>query len=258
MRLRAVEGIPEVVDGDDIAAMLDELDPPQSDDVVVIASTIVSKAEGRGRLLDAYTPGERAKEIADRLDRRHGGSRDPRFAQAVIEESEEIVIDDPFLLTVTRFGHTGVNAGIDRSNLPEDADILLLPADPMASATRIHETLESNPPVVISDTSGRPFRHGQRGVAIGWAGMPATRDWRGHPDRTGHELSVTVEAVVDELAAAANLLAGEADDGLPVVYVEDWYVDDITGTDRLFRSAEDDYVRQALRSWEYRPSSDNG
>lgn len=250
MRVRAVEGIPEINEGDDIAAMLDDIDSPTADDVVVVASTIVSKAEDRGRSLDTYEPTERAIEIAGNLDDRHGGTRDPRFAQAILEESNEVLIDDPFLLTVTRFGHIGVNAGIDRSNLPTGADILLLPEDPMASAKELHRNLQHTPPVIISDTSGRPFRLGQRGVAIGWAGLPATRDWRGKTDRRGHELAVTVEAIIDELAAAANLLAGEADGGKPVVYIEDWFDETVTGTEELFREAEDDYVRQALRSWE--------
>lgn len=255
MRLRAVEGIPEIVAGDDIAAILTELDPPGPDTVVVISSTIVSKAEDRGRRLDEFDPSDRAIEIAKRLDRRDGGSRDPRFAQAVLEESDEILIDDPFLLTVTTFGHTGVNAGIDRTNIPVGADILLLPADPITSARRIHERLDSSPPVILSDTSGRPFRHGQRGVAIGWAGMPATLDWRGETDRQGRPLEVTVEAVVDELASAANLLGGEASGGYPVVYIDGWYTGEFEGNDQLFRDRETDFVRDALLDWSYSSQS---
>ena len=251
MRLRAIEGIPEIVEGDDIGGMLDELDQPAATEVVVIASTIVSKAEGRGRCLDEYEASRRARAIADRLNRRDGGERDPRFAQAVLAESEELIIEDPFLLSATHFGHIGVNAGIDRTNLPEDADILLMPANPMDSAQRIHNQLQHSPPVIISDTSGRPFRRGQRGVAIGWAGIPATRDWRGYRDRRGKVLQVTVEAVVDELASAANLVTGESDEGRPVVYVEDWYQGPFEGDDELFRPIETDFVRQALREWEF-------
>lgn len=250
MKLRAVEGIPDIVDGDDIATILDELDAPGPDEVVVIASTIVSKAEGRGHSLDAYEASPRAVEIAERLNQRDGRSRDPRFAEAVLQESVELLIESPFLLAVTHFGHIGVNAGIDRTNVPEGADILLLPSDPMESAARIHRRLEHRPPVIVTDTSGRPFRRGQRGVAIGWAGLPAMNDWRGATDLTGRELAVTVEAVVDELAAAANLVTGEADGGRPVVYVEDWPHDEISGDNRLFRSEEEDFVRQALREWE--------
>jgi len=87
-------------------------------------------------------------------------------------------MEAPFLLTETRFGHVGVNAGIDRSNTG-DADILLLPKRPSESAERIQSKLDADVAVVVTDTSGRPFRHGQRGVALGWVGMPASRDWRG-------------------------------------------------------------------------------
>lgn len=251
MHVRPVTGIPEVRPGDDIGTMLDAIDPPDADDVVVVASTIVSKAEDRGRTLDAYIPGERARSIAERLSERSGEQKDPRFAQAVIEESSELLMEEPFLLAVTRFGHIGVNAGIDRTNITDGSDIQLLPTDPRASARRIRSQLESTPPVVIADTCGRPFRRGQRGVAIGWAGLPATRDWRGQTDRQGRTLHVTVEAIVDELAAAANLVMGEADDGRPVVYVEGWLPEALQGGDELFRDEETDFVRQALRAWRY-------
>ncbi|MFP4590449.1 MAG: coenzyme F420-0:L-glutamate ligase [Halobacteriales archaeon] len=249
MELRAVGGLPEIKASDDIGTMLADRDPPPEGAVVIVASTIVSKAEGRGRRLEAYEPGPRAERIAARLGERAGEPKDPRFAQAVLEESEELLIEDPFLLAVTRFGHVGVNAGIDRTNLPDGADVLLLPRDPSASAARIRGALPGSPPVIVADTSGRPFRIGQRGVAIGWAGMPATRDWRGRRDRRGRTLHVTVEAVVDELAGAANLLMGEADGGTPVVYVGDLDIEGIVGGDRLFRRDADDIVRAALRAW---------
>ncbi|PSQ43675.1 coenzyme F420-0:L-glutamate ligase, partial [Halobacteriales archaeon SW_7_68_16] len=171
---------------------------------------------GRGRRADlsAFEPGERARDIAARIGDLAGEGKDPRFAQAVIEESRRLLTDEPLMLAVTRFGHVAVNAGIDRSNVP-GADLLLLPEDPAASAERLHEQV--GVPVVVTDTSGRPFRQGQRGVAVGWAGLPAARDYRGERDRDGRELGVTVEAVVDELAAAANLITGEADAGLPAV-----------------------------------------
>lgn len=242
----AVDGLPEVRPGDDIAAMVDERVTLGPDDVVCVASTVVSKAEGRQADLDAFPAGERARSIADRLGDLAGERRDPRFAQAVIEESEELLLTVPFMLTVTRFGHVGVNAGIDRSNVP-DADLLLLPEDPTASAERLHRRLDT--PVVVTDTSGRPFRYGQRGVAIGWAGLPAARDWRGERDRTGREMSATVQAVVDELAATANLLTGEGAGGTPVAVIRDWTFGDHDGDDSLFRDEEDDIVRAALREY---------
>jgi len=242
----AVDGLPEVRPGDDVAAMVDERVTLGPDDVVCVASTVISKAEGRQADLDAFPAGERARSIASRLGDLAGEAKDPRFAQAVIEESEELLLTSPFMLTVTRFGHVGVNAGIDRSNVP-DADLLLLPEDPTASAERLHRRLDT--PVVVTDTSGRPFRYGQRGVAIGWAGLPAARDWRGERDRTGREMSATVQAVVDELSATANLLTGEGAGGTPVAVIRDWTFGDHDGDDSLFRDEKDDIVRAALREY---------
>ncbi|WP_227352777.1 coenzyme F420-0:L-glutamate ligase [Haladaptatus salinisoli] len=250
MNVFAVPGIPEVESGDDIAALVEERVDLEPGDVLLVASTIVSKAEGRAFDLSAFPASPRAEELAARLSEISGEEKDPRFAQAVLEESTEIIVEAPFLLTATRFGHVGVNAGIDRSNTG-DADLLLLPKRPSESAARIRERLSVDVPVVVTDTCGRPFRHGQRGVALGWAGMPASRDWRGERDRDGHELEVTVESVVDELASAANLVTGEGDDGLPVVVVRGWEFGNHEGSDKLFRAVEGDFVRQALRGWEF-------
>jgi len=250
MDVFAVEGLPEVGPGDDLAALIDGRVDLRDGDILTVASTVVSKAEGRGVDLSAFEPGERAREIADRISEIAGEQKDPRFAQAVLEESEEILLAAPFILAVTHFGHVTVNAGIDRSNVP-DSDLLLLPEDPTASARRLSEAL--GVPVIVTDTSGRPFRGGQRGVAIGWAGLSACRDWRGEHDREGRELTATVEAVVDELAAAANLLTGEGSDGRPAAVVRDWEFGDHEGHDDLFRDREGDLVRQALTEYEYEP-----
>ena len=269
MELRSVSDLPEVRQGDDLADLIRARTDLVAGDVVVVASTVVSKAEGRTADCAEYLPGPRARELAARLERLTGESKDPRFAQAVLEESTEVILEAPFLLTETRFGHVCVNAGIDRSNVP-DADLLLLPTNPMASAERIRDGLREgvatgpseasagagsagveDVAVVVTDTCGRPFRHGQRGVALGWAGMPASRDWRGECDREGRELGVTVQSVVDELAAAANLVAGEGAGGTPVVVVRDFHFGDLEGSDELFRPVETDFVRQALREWSY-------
>src|SRR6056297_374007 len=247
MELFAVPDLPEIREGDDLAAMIGERVDLREDDVVVVASTVVSKAEGRVFDLDDFPASPRAREVADRLAEVAGEEKDPRFAQAVIEESTELVMEAPFLLTATRFGHVGVNAGIDRSNVP-DGDLLLLPKRPSESAAEIADGLPTDR-VVVTDTCGRPFRHGQRGVAIGWDGLPASRDWRGQSDRDGRELGVTVQNVVDELAAAANLVAGEGDGGTPIVVVRDWSFGDHDGSDAHFRAVAGDFVRQALREW---------
>jgi coenzyme F420-0:L-glutamate ligase/coenzyme F420-1:gamma-L-glutamate ligase len=230
-----------------VAGLIAEQIELRPNDVVCVASTIVSKAEGRQRGLEEYEAGERARSIAARVGELAGEEKDPRFAQAVIEASDELLIDFPIMLAVTPFGHITVNAGIDRSNLP-DADLLLLPESPGASAQALHEQLDAR--VVVTDTSGRPFRYGQRGVALGWAGLPAARDWRGEFDREGKELEATVQAVVDELAAAANLVTGEGDGGTPVAVIRDWDFGDHDGSDALFREEADDIVRRALTAWE--------
>ncbi|WP_439028587.1 coenzyme F420-0:L-glutamate ligase [Haloarchaeobius sp. DT45] len=250
MELLPVPDVPEIREGDDLAAIVSDRFDLEPDDVVVVASTIVSKAEGRSADLADFPAGPRAREIAQNLEAITGDEKDPRFAQAVLEESTELLMEEPFLLTETRFGHVGVNAGIDRSNVPGH-DLLLLPENPSASAQRIHEGLEHENPVVVTDTSGRPFRHGQTAVAIGWAGMPASRDWRGEHDRDGRELGVTVQCVVDELAAAANLVSGEGAGGMPVTVVRGWEFGDLEGHDDVFRNVDSDFVRQALRGWEY-------
>jgi len=309
MELLAVPDLPEVEPGDDLAGLVADRVDLEPGDVVVVASTVVSKAEGRAADLSEFPAGPRAREVAARLADATGDERDPRFAQAILEESTELLMTVPFVLTETRFGHVTVNAGIDRSNVP-GADLLLLPRAPGESARRIRRGLltragidggdradtvgergketdghgagrdQAAPAtdgagpasgrdapglggetpdcvdgvgVVVSDTSGRPFRTGQRGVAVGWAGLPPTRDWRGDTDRTGRELAVTVEAVVDELAAAANLVAGEGDDGTPAVVVRDWSFGDHDGGERLFRDVDSDFVRQALRDWQFDP-----
>ncbi|MFC7073593.1 coenzyme F420-0:L-glutamate ligase [Halovenus rubra] len=246
MNVFAVEGLPEIRPGDDIAALIEQQVDIEPDDVVCVASTIVSKAERRQADHADFPAGERAKQIAANIGEIAGEKKDPRFAQAVLEESEELLLEAPMMLAVTRFGHITVNAGIDRSNVP-DAELLLLPEDPTASAKRIHNELDV--PVVVTDTSGRPFRHGQRGVALGWAGLPAARDWRGTLDRDGREMDVTVQAVVDELAAASNLITGEGAGGTPVAVVRDWEFGDFDGSDALFREEEDDLIRPALKEW---------
>ncbi|WP_135667580.1 coenzyme F420-0:L-glutamate ligase [Halorhabdus rudnickae] len=250
MEVFAVEGLPEVRPGDDLSALIDEHVDLQDGDVLTVASTIVSKAEGRHADLADFDPGDRAREIAARIGDVAGERKDPRFAQAVIEQSEEIILASPFILAVTRFGHITVNAGIDRSNVP-GSDLLLLPEDPTASATGLCKALDV--PVIVTDTSGRAFRQGQRGVAVGWAGLPACRDWRGEYDREGREMTATVEAVADELAATANLVTGEGSDGLPVAVIRDWEFGDHAGHDALFRDRESDFVRQALADYEYDP-----
>jgi coenzyme F420-0:L-glutamate ligase / coenzyme F420-1:gamma-L-glutamate ligase len=215
----AVEGLPEVRPGDDIAALIAERarEPITGEDVVVIAHKVVSKAEGRVRALADVQPGQRAAELADA----HG--KDPRHVQVVLDESKEILrASHGVLICVTRHGFVCANAGVDASNAPAPDTLVLLPLDPDASARRIRAAFRTRtgaaPAVVITDSFGRAWRHGQCDVAIGCAGIAPLEDWRGRRDAVGREMSATWIAIADELASAADL-ARTKDAKQPVVIV---------------------------------------
>jgi coenzyme F420-0:L-glutamate ligase/coenzyme F420-1:gamma-L-glutamate ligase len=215
----AVEGLPEVQPGDDIAALIaaSTPEPVSGDDVVVIAHKIVSKAEGRIKSLADVQPTPRAVELAAA----HG--KDPRHVQVVLDESKEILrASHGVLICVTRHGFVCANAGVDASNTPAPETLVLLPVDPDASARRIRAGLAQQfgvaPAVVITDSFGRAWRHGQCDVAIGCAGIAPLEDWRGRRDAVGRELTATWIAVADELASAADL-ARTKDAKQPVVIV---------------------------------------
>jgi coenzyme F420-0:L-glutamate ligase/coenzyme F420-1:gamma-L-glutamate ligase len=157
----------------------------------------------------------------------------------------DVLLEKPFLLVKTRFGHIGVNAGIDQSNVG-DARILLLPEDPKKSAEEIRAGLDKDCAVIITDTCGRPFRFGVAGVAIGWAGIAAVRDWRGERDLHGKALEITLEAVVDEIAGSANLLMGEAGDGTPAVVFRGLKFPRF-GEKSVFMPEEMDVIRPLMR-----------
>jgi coenzyme F420-0:L-glutamate ligase/coenzyme F420-1:gamma-L-glutamate ligase len=235
-----VNRIPLVKEGDDITDFLRDLDLYDGD-IVVIASTIVSKAEGLIRSLESITPSEQAIRIAAGLN------EDPRFIEAVLGQSTEILIEKPFLLVESKFGQVCVNAGLDRSNV-EEGFVLLLPDDPCCSAkqirTQIFERYGKNVAVIITDTCGRSFREGQTGVGIGFAGIAPMKDWRGTRDLVGKVLEITNEGVGDEVAGLANLMMGEGAGGVPVVIVRG-----VTYEDRscqVFRSKETDVIRKAI------------
>ncbi len=234
-----IRGLPVIKEGDDISSLVQSRFEFQDKDVLCLASTIVAKSEGRIRDLEDYHPGRRAVELAREL------GKDPRFVQAVFDESSDVLLERPFLLVATHFGHIGVNAGIDQSNVG-DEKILLLPENPCASAERLRQALGKDCAVIITDTCGRPFRSGVAGVAVGWAGIAALRDWRGELDIHGRPLNITQEAIADEIAAAANLLMGEAGDATPVVVFRG--LDYPRSGDGLFREKENDIIRPRLKT----------
>ncbi len=224
LELIALEGFPLVEPGDDLGQLLaDALHHNalqlQTGDVLVIAQKIVSKAEGRYVRLADVTPGPEALELARRAQ------KDPRQVEVMLGESREVIRVRPGVIIVEhRNGYVHANAGIDRSNIAnsaEDPQVLLLPLDPDGSARALRSALEARvgvaPQVIINDSTGRAWRNGTVGIAIGTAGLDPVLNQIGELDMFGNVLQVTEPAVADELAAAASLLMGQATQGLPVV-----------------------------------------
>jgi coenzyme F420-0:L-glutamate ligase / coenzyme F420-1:gamma-L-glutamate ligase len=242
--LAALPGLPEVRAGDDLASLLAAAAARlegslRAHDVLAVAHKVVSKAEGRViRLADVH-PGPRAKALAAE----HG--KDPRHVQAILDESTDVLrADGGRLICRTRHGFVCANAGVDASNAGGADALVLLPADPDASARALRRALGCA--VVITDSFGRAWRNGQCEVAIGCAGMAPAEDWRGRPDADGRELAATVIAVADEAAAAADLARGK-DTREPAIRIRglERHVtgEDGAGAAALVRALEDDLFR---------------
>jgi coenzyme F420-0:L-glutamate ligase/coenzyme F420-1:gamma-L-glutamate ligase len=247
----ALTGIKLVEPGDDlgaiaVAAFAANGIVPEAGDVLVVAQKIVSKAEGRYVDVTTVEPSERAIALAAEVD------KDPRFVEVVLSESKRVVRHRPGLLIVEhRLGFVMANAGIDHSNLPTQGGVervLLLPEDPDGSALALRNQLAhifgTKIAVIISDSFGRPWRKGTVGVALGAAGLPALIDMRGQPDLFGRELLVTETGFADEIAAAAGLLMGQADEAVPMVLVRGlgWSAPEVPAA-ALIRPAEHDLFR---------------
>lgn len=209
LEVLAVEGLPEVHPGDDLAQLIAAHAVLEGGDVVVVAQKVVSKAEGRIRHLADVIAGDEANRIAPQLI----AAPDPRVVQVVLDESVRVLRAERVLITETKHGFVSANAGVDHSNVPGDDAVLLLPEDPDASARRLRDRLAdltgAKVGVIISDTFGRPWRVGIVNVALGIAGVPSVIDLRGTTDDVGKELRATVLAVADDLAAAAGLVMGK-------------------------------------------------
>ena len=218
----AIPGIPLIQAGDDLPAILIACLQQagrgvQDGDVLVISSKIISKAEGRWVALAEVEPSSAARDLAAET------GKDPRLVQLILQEARLVSRKRRGLLvTQHRLGFVSANSGIDQSNIAGgSAAALLLPRDPDAAARDFRGALQAQlgvqAAVVISDSHGRPFRVGNVGVAIGAAGLPAVRDWRGRVDLYGRRLEITQQAYADLAASAAHLLCGEADEGYPLV-----------------------------------------
>lgn len=253
--LRSLPGLPIVAPGDDLGALaadgLARVGIALSDcDVLVVTSKVVSRAEGRFVDLATVTPSARARELGAAV------GKDARLVELILQESVAVSRTAPGVLIVRhRLGFVAANAGIDQSNAmlagapPESGPwVLLMPVDPDASAARIRAALAdmtgADIGVIISDSMGRPFRLGTVGAAIGVAGMPALVDHRGDPDLSGRTLEHTITALADQVAAAADLVAGQGAEGRAMIHVRglSWPRDGQPGGSAraLVRAAEED------------------
>lgn len=226
--LTALPGLPLVQVGDDVGAMiLAGLARAQiklaTGDVIAIAQKIVSKSQGCLVKLADVTPSARAVELAAIT------GKDARFVEVVLSETREVLRARANTLIVEhRLGFVCANAGVDRSNVAPhgegyDEYLLLLPRDPDGTSQQLREFFRaatgSDVAVIINDSHGRAWRTGTVGVALGVAGFPALLDMRGRPDLFDYTLQVTQIGLADELAAAASLLMGQADEGRPVIHI---------------------------------------
>ena len=219
LRVIPLPGIPELVDGDDLGALLVESAARagglEDEDVLVVAQKAVSKVEGRVVPLDGIEPSERARELA--------GATDPRRIEVILREAREIVrTRPPLVIAETRHGFVCASAGVDASNAGAPDLLVLLPVDPDASARRLREAIRElagiDVGVVVSDSFGRAWRRGTTDVALGVAGIVAVVDLAGSRDSAGYELHATEIAVADEIAGAAQLVMGKTD-GIPAAIV---------------------------------------
>ena len=223
IKVIGVGGLPIIKEGDDLARIIYEAAEKQGTgiqegDIIVITHVIVSRAEGNVVNLDSVVPSDFAKTLAQRFD------KDPRLIEVILRESRSIVrMGDGKLITETKHGFVCANSGVDQSNVPGEGNVALLPSNPDRSAQEIRRKIRrltgKDVAVIISDTHGRPFREGEINIAIGVAGINPIRDRRREKDLFEYVLRVKKTAVADELSSAAELVIGQADEGIPVAII---------------------------------------
>ena len=223
VKIIPITGLPIIKESDDLADLICEAaerqgTPLQNGDILIVSHVIVSRAEGNVVNLDDITPSEFAKNIALQYN------RDPSLIEVVLRESKSIVrMGEGHIIAETKHGFICANAGVDRSNVPGERNVAPLPIDPDASAQRIRKRIKEltgkDVAVIISDTHGRALRRGEINVAIGIAGMKPIRDRRNETDLFGYTLRIKQTAIADELCSAAELVIGQADEGVPAAII---------------------------------------
>ena len=241
IKIIAIENLPLIKKGDDLAKLIcnatkKQGTPIEEKDIIVITHVVVSKAEGNIVNLDEITPSEKAKEIAQQTN------KDPALVEVILRETKEIVrIGQNSIITETKSGIICANAGVDRSNVSGERNVVPLPKNPNASAQNIKQEIKrltgANVAVIVSDTHGRPLRMGEINVAVGVAGIKPIRDRRGEKDLFGYVLRIKQTAIADELSSAAELVIGQANEGIPAAIIRGYN----------YQTAEDASVTELTR-----------
>jgi coenzyme F420-0:L-glutamate ligase/coenzyme F420-1:gamma-L-glutamate ligase len=218
-----IQNLPLIKKGDNIAELICNAAKKQNtsiqdNDIIVITHVMASKAEGNVVNLDEITPSEFAKTIAKQTD------KDPAIVEVVLREAKSIVrMGNNSIITETKHGFFCANSGVDRSNVPGERNVALLPENPDQSSAQIREQIRAltgkDVAIIISDTHGRPLRDGEINVAVGVAGLQPIRDRRGEKDLYGYVLRVKRTAIADELSSAAELVIGQADEAIPAAII---------------------------------------
>ncbi|HSV49966.1 MAG TPA: coenzyme F420-0:L-glutamate ligase [Candidatus Acidoferrales bacterium] len=249
MQVIPITGLPLIQPGDNLGKMIVESakkqgTPIQPHDIIVVTHVVVSKSEGNIINLDTVKPSQRAFELAKQTN------KDPALVEVILQETKEIVrIGQNSIITENNNGCISANAGVDRSNVSGDRNVVPLPKYPNASAAGIRKEIlrlssVSEVAVIVSDTHGRPFRNGEINIAVGYAGFKPIRDRRGEKDLFGYTLRIKQTAVADELASAAELVIGQANEGIPAAIVRGYnYTADEAQTTQLVRAKEKDLFR---------------
>ena len=224
LSLQALNEFPLIQPGDNLSSIILESCKHnhfelQDGDIIAIAQKVVSKSEGRYENLLEIKPSQKAFDLGKSLN------REPAFIELILNESNEIISTAKNVIIVEhKLGFININAGIDRSNIPENKNlVLLLPEDPSLSSQKIYEDISSktnkNISVIITDSMTRPYRSGVTNFALASANIQSLIDLKGEKDIYGNILQATEIAIADELAAAAGLLMGQGSEGIPIVII---------------------------------------